>query len=335
MKKRKQIAITQQNALRSSHKPYDMPKPEAASQASPHEDKFWNTPVVTARTLRFTENLLDEEMEEGDISEISLSSPKTPSIPDSRSSPRFDIEEDSENNLHHNDLGVPSPQDHCGNGVQSDKCTISNNSEEDRENQQDRRDGLDAEGDNLAVQKTRVASQPAVSDVDLVSPILGPSLYGAVGTKIRVNSEVERIVARIWATAGEVIMPGHPFDTTIGNKPPRGKETIAHLQSLSVLSPSPVSPSPSSISSAPNGIPAFPTSQQILTAYLLLLLLASPPQFSMPLSKVKDMLASKARAGSSSISTGQGSARILYGCVAKRLIKIERGGGEQIVRFDI
>ena len=55
----------------------------------------------------------------------------------------------------------------------------------------------------------------------------------------------------------------------------------------------------------------------------------------MPLNKAKDMLASKARAGSSSISTGQGATRILYGCVAKRLIKIERGGGEQIVKFDM
>jgi len=55
----------------------------------------------------------------------------------------------------------------------------------------------------------------------------------------------------------------------------------------------------------------------------------------MPLNKAKDILASKAKDGSSSIRTTQGATRIVYGCVAKRLVKIERGGGEQIVKFDI
>jgi hypothetical protein len=55
----------------------------------------------------------------------------------------------------------------------------------------------------------------------------------------------------------------------------------------------------------------------------------------MPLTRARDILASKVKGGGNSISTGQGAARVLYGCVAKRLIKIERGGGEQIVRFDI
>lgn len=89
------------------------------------------------------------------------------------------------------------------------------------------------------------------------------------------------------------------------------------------------------MSSASNVTLAVPTTQQILTAYLLLQLLASPPHFSMPLTRAKDMLALKAKGGGNSIITGQGSARILYGCVAKRLIKIQRGGGEQIIRFDI
>jgi len=336
LKKRKQI-LAQQNALKRFPESSDGTKLEVAPSASPHEETFWSIPVATARTLRFTDNLMDEQMEVGDISEISLKSTKPPSASTSRSSsPHLDIERYSDNDLDHTpDGSLPAHED----SVQLDNSTISHHHEEDEENQQHIDDRFDSEGDNSGVGKMRAASQPssaALADTELVSPVLNPSLYGILGSKIIVNSIVERIVAKIWATAGEVIMPGHPFDTTSASrKPPRGKETIAHLQSLSILSPSLVSPSPSSISSASSGMLAIPTSQQILTAYLLLLLLASPPDFSMPLNEAKDMLASKARAGSNPMSTGQGATRILYGCVAKRLIKIERGGGEQIVKFDV
>jgi hypothetical protein len=64
--------------------------------------------------------------------------------------------------------------------------------------------------------------------------------------KLRVNTEVERIVvcmllrlnlhphqhtpqAKIWSTVGNLIMPGHPYDTSgagAGPKPPRAKETM-------------------------------------------------------------------------------------------------------------
>lgn len=54
----------------------------------------------------------------------------------------------------------------------------------------------------------------------------------------------------------------------------------------------------------------------------------------MSLNKVKNNLAAKAKEGSAS-GAGQSTTRVLYGCVAKRLVKIDRGGGEQIVKFDI
>ncbi|KAJ7209532.1 hypothetical protein GGX14DRAFT_451835 [Mycena pura] len=157
--------------------------------------------------------------------------------------------------------------------------------------------------------------------------------------KLRVNSEVERIVAKIWSTAGDIIMPGHPFDasgTGTGNKPPRAKETIAHLQSVAALTPTPASPS-TTISSISAPAPTGPTPQQVLTAHLLLELLGSGPQYSMPLSKVKEALAAKASTsgGTGLVLGGQSTTRVLYGCVAKRLVKIERGGGEQIVKFDV
>jgi hypothetical protein len=175
-----------------------MPKPKVALPASPYEDKFWNTPVATARTLRFTDNLMDEEMEPGGISEISLTSPKLSSAPTSRScSPRFDIEEHSENKGHTLDASLYAP---CESGVQLDNSTASYHDEEDEETQQDRHDGPDAEGDNPAVRKMHTESQPpsaAVLEPGPVSPVLGLSLHGPVHAKIRVNSEVERIVVSL------------------------------------------------------------------------------------------------------------------------------------------
>ena len=54
----------------------------------------------------------------------------------------------------------------------------------------------------------------------------------------------------------------------------------------------------------------------------------------MPLNKVKENLAINAK-GSAGATGGQGTTRVLFGCVAKRLVKIDRGGREQIVKFDI
>lgn len=126
----------------------------------------------------------------------------------------------------------------------------------------------------------------------------------------------------------------------------------AHLQTLSVAplssAPSPLSsPSISSRSGAADR-PSKPSSQQILTAHLLLALLDSPPHFSMSLAAVKDALATRAQAdiskeeggqakgkGAITIVSGQNTTRALYALVAKRLVKIERGRGEQIVKFDL
>ena len=179
--------------------------------------------------------------------------------------------------------------------------------------------------------------------------------------KIKLNSETERIVvshhldsyaiclsiftsqSKIWSTVGEIIMPGHPFDASgkSTNKPPNAKETMAHLQSISSQSPSPTSPSAaslSSISAAPNPPSGQPTTQQILTAHLLLTLLSFPPDFSMPLNKLKEALSNKINGDGAAFTNllgGQVTTRALYVCVAKKLVKIERGGKEQVVKFDV
>ena len=47
--------------------------------SSPHEEKFWNTRVTAARTLRFADNLMDEQVDLGDITTTSFMSPLPPS----------------------------------------------------------------------------------------------------------------------------------------------------------------------------------------------------------------------------------------------------------------
>ncbi|TFY66225.1 hypothetical protein EVG20_g4860 [Dentipellis fragilis] len=158
--------------------------------------------------------------------------------------------------------------------------------------------------------------------------------------KLRITADVQRITAKIWSTVGDIIMPGHPFDVsgTSVNKPPRAKETIAHLHTLSAQTPALPSPTASSLSSVV-AAPASkqPSTQQILTAHMLLALLAASPGFALPLAKLKETLGEKAKSagGGPGLLTSQVTTRVLYGSVAKRLIKIERGGGEQVVRFDV
>ena len=103
----------------------------------------------------------------------------------------------------------------------------------------------------------------------------------------------------------------------------------AHLQSLSTQTPSIGSPSASSLSSLTVGAPVSqPTAQQIITARMLLVLLNNPPNYSVSLNALKDAL-TKAEGAAAGVT------RPIYACVAKRLLKIDRGGGEQVVRFDL
>ena len=108
----------------------------------------------------------------------------------------------------------------------------------------------------------------------------------------------------------------------------------AHLHTLAAQDPLPSSPTASSLSSITAAASQSPTSQQVLTAHLLVALLEATPQYALPLAKVKEILSAKGEKGVAVIGSGA-SIRILYGCVAKRLVKIDRGGGEQIVRFDV
>jgi len=109
----------------------------------------------------------------------------------------------------------------------------------------------------------------------------------------------------------------------------------AYLQQLSEQSAQPASPITSTASSTSAEGSNLPTFQQIQYAHLLTMLLSASPHYSMPLNKVKENLAIKAKSSAGAAAGGQGTTRVLFGCVAKRLVKIDRGGREQIVKFDI
>ncbi|KAG2364372.1 hypothetical protein BDR07DRAFT_1401546 [Suillus spraguei] len=305
------------------------PSPLTAPEAQ--EEIFWNTPATSARTLRFTEKLMDEEVDINDVSIMSFPSP----VPRPRSvlsSLGLPVDDDSLDIREHN-IGQ-------GHFVKFDP---SDQPKEEHSGSELELDGGD--GEQTVVLKKLPSSLPSnftptegstppetplTANSELQTPASGPP-ESARKPKVRMNMEIEKIVVKIWSTLGEIIMPGHPFDPTGsisgGSKPPRAKETLAHLESLSSQTPSPTSPTTSSFSSlAPSMIPGQPTSQQIATCQLLLTLLKQPG-FSMSLNKLKEALA---EGGGSASGT-----RTIYACVAKKLIKIERGGGEQVVKFDV
>lgn len=161
-------------------------------------------------------------------------------------------------------------------------------------------------------------------------------------TKLKINAEVERIVAKIWTLVPDLVKPGHGYGPT--NNPPLAKETISYLQSVASLTPVPQSPTSSSTSTSQSSTsPAPPAPEQILTCYLLVSLFSCPSHFSMPLSELKALLAQKAGSDGSGpggsligvLGGPQATNKILYNCVAKRLLAIDRSAGKQIVKFDV
>jgi hypothetical protein len=118
------------------------------------------------------------------------------------------------------------------------------------------------------------------------------------------------------------------------------------LQNIAAQNPSPSSPSThSTLSLAANtsNTSSAPTAYQILTAHLLITLL-STSHYSMPLKDLKEALTARGlgipqpgTGGLAGLGLGaQGTeTRVLYGCVAKRLVKIDRGASTQTVRFDV
>ncbi|KAF8160995.1 hypothetical protein B0H34DRAFT_795838 [Crassisporium funariophilum] len=284
---------------------------------SPQEDKFWNTPVGPSRTLNFADNLLDEEVDLNDVSTTSFQSPLARAS-DLASLKTFGdthlVDDSTITKFSHSIFSLAANQDQEGQVKEEEE--------------------LDAESMHSPATPI-LPPQPPVSVVadsmDKSEP-KGPETPSTRQRKIRVNVEVERIISKIWSTVGDIIMPSNRTTVKAGSL--SVTETISHLQQLATHMPQPDSPTASSASSMSVENSSLPTVQQIMTAHLLMILLSAPPHYSMSLNKVKEQLTLKAKGVGVSV-VGQNTTRVLYGCVAKRLVKIDRGGGEQVVKFDI
>ncbi|KIY50170.1 hypothetical protein FISHEDRAFT_57518 [Fistulina hepatica ATCC 64428] len=289
------------------------------------EAEFWTTPVSGARTLHFKDTV-DQSLlsEQPNLADISLSFAASPLAylahqpEDNDPSPtmfRFRAYDESS----------ASPQSESPSNAASAAPEPGNNSTE-------------SAGQRTITLDTPSMVEPAPGPP--APPPEAPETPSGKKQKIRITADVERIVTKIWQTVGTVIMPNHPFDVSgQGNanmRPPVAKVTISHLRSVADTVPtvgaSPSSASSSTITSAHDTSQCTP--QQVLTARLLLELLSSQPSFSLPLNRAKDLLAEKASCiGGAELK--QNVTRIIYVCVGKRLLKVDRSGGEQILTFDV
>ncbi|KAH9895052.1 hypothetical protein C8Q73DRAFT_745415 [Cubamyces lactineus] len=331
------------------------PKPQAPeSPASPPDERegtFWNTPGAAARTLHFTgDSLLDEEIDINDVSAASFGTPVTKQ----KAIEKAPLLEMGMHDSRTHAQPEGSEQDQYAEDEEDEVESVLDDDEAEEDSVEPTVVLQKAPSPPSPPQKPRSPSPEPVRRQDRPSePVSSTSVAqssssGGHRPKVKVTTELERVVEKIWATVGEIIMPGHPFDalgkSTNKSKPPRAKETMAYLQELSNHTPTPASPSASSFSSlsgaAPSGPGAAPTAQQVLTAHMLLVLLGAPG-FALTLRALKETLAEKAAAigagggASAGLLGGSAVTKPVYGCVAKRLLKIERGAGEQVVKFDL
>ncbi|KAI0717218.1 hypothetical protein C8T65DRAFT_641751 [Cerioporus squamosus] len=319
-------------ATRVRREPKTPAPPTPSSPPDKREDTFWNTPGAAARTLHFTgDSLLDEEVDLANVSATSFGTPVSAAQKRLANRPQL-AEEEPQSNAQVDDLADEDEVDEVlGDADETIEPTVIV-----------AKVPIVPVPDEVSLPEPAQAAEEAVeAPTSLPVPAVATPHHRQ---KVRVTTELERIVEKIWATVGEIIMPGHPFDalgkSTNKSKPPRAKETMAYLRELSTHTPTPSSPSASSFSSlsAPAGSNAGPTEQQVLTAHMLIALLGAPSQ-ALPLAELKQALTEKAASVGASTGAGLlgGSAvtKPLYGCVAKRLLKIERGTREQVVKFDL
>ncbi|KAI0958168.1 hypothetical protein AcV7_004057 [Taiwanofungus camphoratus] len=361
LKKRKDALLKQKTSSKMSVrlplKPRPKPKPQTpqpppVSPPDTQEETFWNTPAAAARTLHFAgDSLLDEHVDLADVSTVSFASP----VPMRSRGPDLNASRPASRAAPQHMAGDPAHAVESGD-VPLDDGPVTD--DEDGAPEMEDTEDIDGEDEERTVvlPKPPPLTQPSwlpeepttpaeardepASHMGPCPPVETPSNSNK-RPKIKVTTELESIISKIWASIGELIMPGRRFDASGGNKHPRAKETIAHLWTLADRAPAPSSPSTASLSSfslaaaAPPAAPSQPTAQQVLTAQMLLALLSAPPAYALPLIKLKEILAAKTTAAGIGSLGGASVTRPIYGCVAKRLLKIERGGREQVVMFDV
>lgn len=226
-----------QPAKSSARRPAQSPPPP-----DPQEESFWNTPGAGARTLHFTDDLLtDEQMDMGDMS--ALSSPIPEQVP-SRSSARQPRAGPSRGKAmqftQRSHIKDDSPEvRQTKKAVTSQSTTVDDEEDDDNDKTVVLDKPLEAPSRTPPVHASDKPHSPAdepspssptsgkpAQDQDMAHTLEGTA---EKKTKFRVTADVERIVAKIWATVGDVVMPGHSFDLSAsgsGAKPPRAKETM-------------------------------------------------------------------------------------------------------------
>ncbi|TFK18931.1 hypothetical protein FA15DRAFT_674915 [Coprinopsis marcescibilis] len=277
-------------------------QPDSPKLALPNSpDRFWGTPSVDpSRSTKFSGNLLlDEKADFNDLSDVSFSMPtpqkQSSTAPFSMFTTQSAVVESSEED---------QPPDESFSTIQASSIRADVGT-------------ICPVEDDITVAQPSEAKDPALPEPE--SEIVPHEK----SDHIRITPEVDRITSKILSTYSDILqLP----------KLSSAKEIIARVKDIANQTPSPDSPSQSSLSAGVGG--NAPTGQQILTAHLLYELL-SAPQHSMHQNKVKETLTERTKFGMSVGALGQNPTRILYACMAKRLVKIDRSGGEQIVRFDI
>ncbi|KAF7362004.1 hypothetical protein MVEN_00545600 [Mycena venus] len=163
-------------------KPAVAPDPPSTPVQSSKLDETFHTPAAAARTMRFTDNLLMDE--QVDLADVSITSPVAPS----RMRERVSLAEQSE--------------DESG-GEETVEQSVAESMDEPPD-----------DDPTIVLSKTAVSPPPAPSPASPPTPPVQPATETPKKGKVRVNTEVERIVAKIWSSAGDLIMPGHSFDTS-------------------------------------------------------------------------------------------------------------------------
>lgn len=157
---------------------------------------FWNTPAASARTLRFTEKLMDEEVDINDVSVMSFTSP----VPRPRSvlsSLGLPVDDDCLDNGEH-DIGqddsvVPDPSDKLEEEPPGNELEVD-----------------DGEGEQTVVLKMLPSSllpnatppegtTPPETPLPAISELQTPAgpPESARKPKVRMNVEIEKIVASV------------------------------------------------------------------------------------------------------------------------------------------
>lgn len=210
--------------------------------SDPQEDTFWTTPGAR-RTLQFRNELLvDEDIDIGNVT----SSFSSPVVPFKSSAP---LSTPTESPIHE-EAPTKDPEDSSTLQDTFDRATGAHDGNPENAEQVDDQT-ISQPVQPLSPPVAPPASEPntPVGNIEQIissSTTKNPSHIPHSAKKTRRTNDVERIVvcydkhcerclvsdlnsqSKIWATVGDLIMPGNSFNASgsSGSRPPRSKETM-------------------------------------------------------------------------------------------------------------